>query len=378
MAELQRLLQSNEVFRFEPMKAFLSGLQQTTTASPVNLNETTGALPLNANVNLTRGSPGFNANLNTTNLNTTSTITIDNQGHANINTNVSATVSRCPVRQETDTQTQATPDPNANVSDVARLLIGIREETNESEKVLLKQITDTIVGAHLDTTINTHANVLDANERIKESNEQVDSNNPSLVWKQFTTSMVPELTKVINFCKMLPGFSEVNPEDQIQLIKQGSFEVMVTRISLLIDEVSQEMLDPQLKMKCKRDVVRQMPMGPLIDQMFQVAEQLNPLRLTDGEYGLFTAALLISPDRTGLQNVSSVKTIQKLYLRALYQLLKQTHNDPDKTFRNLLSLLPLLNQINQSHIKFLNNIKDKSPEMFSAHFPQLHQEVFVS
>ncbi|KAI8781416.1 thyroid hormone receptor alpha isoform X2, partial [Biomphalaria glabrata] len=51
---------------------------------------------------------------------------------------------------------------------------------------------------------------------------------------------------------------------------------------------------------------------------------------------------------------------------------------PDKTFRNLLSLLPLLNQINQSHIKFLNNIKDKSPEMFSAHFPQLHQEVFVS
>ncbi|KAK6994701.1 thyroid hormone receptor alpha-like isoform X2 [Biomphalaria glabrata] len=356
MAELQRLLQSNEVFRFEPMKTFLSGLQQTSiaTTSPSNLNETTGLLPQNANVNLPRMSPSYNVNLNTTNLNTSSTITIDNQGHANINTNVTASVSNVPNPLE------------------------IREETSESEKVLLKQITDTIVGAHLDTTINTHANVLDANTRIKESNKQSDSNNPSLVWKQFAASMVPELTKVINFCKMLPGFSEVNPEDQVQLIKQGSFEVMVTRISLLIDEVSQEMLDPQLKMKCKREVVRQMPMGPLIDQMFQIAEQLNPLRLTDGEYGLFTAALFISPDRTGLQNASLIKTIQQLYMRALYQLLKQTHNDPDKTFRNLLSILPLLNQINQSHIKFLNNIKDKSPEMFSAHFPQLHQEVFVS
>ncbi|KAI8781417.1 thyroid hormone receptor alpha isoform X2, partial [Biomphalaria glabrata] len=295
MAELQRLLQSNEVFRFEPMKTFLSGLQQTSiaTTSPSNLNETTGLLPQNANVNLPRMSPSYNVNLNTTNLNTSSTITIDNQGHANINTNVTASVSNVPNPLESNTLT--TQDANANVSEVPRLLIGIREETSESEKVLLKQITDTIVGAHLDTTINTHANVLDANTRIKESNKQSDSNNPSLVWKQFAASMVPELTKVINFCKMLPGFSEVNPEDQVQLIKQGSFEVMVTRISLLIDEVSQEMLDPQLKMKCKREVVRQMPMGPLIDQMFQIAEQLNPLRLTDGEYGLYTAALFISP-----------------------------------------------------------------------------------
>uniref|UniRef100_A0A2C9LPI6 Uncharacterized protein n=1 Tax=Biomphalaria glabrata TaxID=6526 RepID=A0A2C9LPI6_BIOGL len=172
MAELQRLLQSNEVFRFEPMKTFLSGLQQTSiaTTSPSNLNETTGLLPQNANVNLPRMSPSYNVNLNTTNLNTSSTITIDNQGHANINTNVTASVSNVPNPLESNTLT--TQDANANVSEVPRLLIGIREETSESEKVLLKQITDMIVGAHLDTTINTHANVLDANTRIKESNKQ--------------------------------------------------------------------------------------------------------------------------------------------------------------------------------------------------------------
>ncbi|XP_013080818.2 uncharacterized protein LOC106066371 [Biomphalaria glabrata] len=123
MAELQRLLQSNEVFRFEPMKTFLSGLQQTSIAtSPSNLNETTGLLPQNANVNLPRMSPSYNVNLNTTNLNTSSTITIDNQGHANINTNVTASVSNVPNPLESNT----TQDANANVSEVPRLLFGVR------------------------------------------------------------------------------------------------------------------------------------------------------------------------------------------------------------------------------------------------------------
>ncbi|KAH9508122.1 Nuclear receptor sub 1 group D member 1 [Bulinus truncatus] len=378
MSELQRLLQSNEVFRFEPMKAFLSGLQQTTSVSPTsgNLNETTGVFPLNANanqplVNLTRDSPGFNANIHTTNLNTTATITIDNKGHANINTNVSATVSRAPGRQETELL-QATPDPNANITDVSCHLTGVREESHETDKHLLKQITESIVAAHMDTTINTHANVLEANQRIdkeRETSEQLDNTNPMSIWKIFTASMVPELTKVINFCKRLPGFSEVHPEDQIQLIRQGSFEVMVTRMSILIDEINQEMLDPQLTSRCTRDLIRQMPMGPLIDQIFDLAEQLNPLRLSDGEYGLFTAALFLSPERSGLENTTSIKSIQKLYLSALHGLLKQTHNDPDKTFKDLMNLVPLLNKINQSHTQFLNNIKAKSPEKFSEQFP---------
>lgn len=76
--------------------------------------------------------------------------------------------------------------------------------------------------------------------------------NPSAMWQQFLSAMVPEITKVVKFCKKLPGFSEVEQEDQIKLIKQGSFEVMVARYTLLVDEINEEMLDPQLKIKSSR------------------------------------------------------------------------------------------------------------------------------
>ncbi|CAL1531516.1 unnamed protein product [Lymnaea stagnalis] len=391
MAELQRLLHT-EVFTFEPLKALLSGVEPSTSSTTTvgNLNGNTGTQPVNANVaqpllNLNRSSPGFNANLNTTNLNTTATITIDNQGHANLNTNVSATVTRGPTKQEIDlnqarpSPQQATADSNANLTDVAHLLDVVHEAPSDGQKDLINQVTDTVVDAHLATTVNTQANILEANERIdkeKDAPEQLDNASPSVLWQQFTSAMLPELTKVVNFTKKLPGFSELNAEDQVQLIKQGSFEVMVARISLLIDEINQEMLDPQLKLKCSRNIVREMPMGPLIDQMFEVAEQLNPMRLTDGEIGLFTAALIITPERSGLKNTTAVRTIHRLFLQALYCSLKQTHADADHTFRSLLSLLPLLKNINESHTRFLNNIKAKSPAMFSSQFPQLHKEVF--
>ena len=48
------------------------------------------------------------------------------------------------------------------------------------------------------------------------------------------------------------GFSEIEQEDQIRLIKSGSFEVLLTRFLLLVDPETWEMLDPSHKMRCPR------------------------------------------------------------------------------------------------------------------------------
>ncbi|KAK6993821.1 nuclear receptor subfamily 1 group D member 1 [Biomphalaria glabrata] len=264
-----------------------------------------------------------------------------------------------------------------------RILAEVREVPTDNRRVLIDQVTDAIIEAHMATTINTHANVLEANERLarmKANNEMPEivqlSLSPSAMWQQFLSSMIPEITKVVKFCKKLPGFSEVDQEDQIKLIKQGSFEVMVARFSLLVDEINEEMLDPQLKMKSSRKVVQQMPMGPFLDEFFEVAHRFNPLLLSDGEIGLFTSILLICPERQGLSNTKAVSAIQMLYLQALYLLLQQHHKDHEHLFLELISLIPLFRRINEDHAKFLNNIKMKSPAEFNAQFAQLHREVF--
>ena len=76
--------------------------------------------------------------------------------------------------------------------------------------------------------------------------------NPSAMMQHFLNSMVPEMTKVVNFSKQLPGFGDVDTDDQIKLIQQGTFEVMIARITLLIDHVNDSMIDPSLKMKSPR------------------------------------------------------------------------------------------------------------------------------
>lgn len=46
---------------------------------------------------------------------------------------------------------------------------------------------------------------------------------------------------------------------------------------------------------CFSQVIHEMPMGEFLDEFFFMSSQFNPLKLTDGEVGLFTSILIICP-----------------------------------------------------------------------------------
>ena len=50
------------------------------------------------------------------------------------------------------------------------------------------------------------------------------------------------------------GFSELCQDDQLQLVKQGTFEVMMARFCMLIDHEKETMLDPSHTIVCPRSV----------------------------------------------------------------------------------------------------------------------------
>lgn len=50
----------------------------------------------------------------------------------------------------------------------------------------------------------------------------------------------------------ITGFDEICQDDQINLIKQGSFEILVVRMCNLVDIEKEEMFDPDMKMKCPK------------------------------------------------------------------------------------------------------------------------------
>lgn len=278
------------------------------------------------------------------------------------------------------------PGMDMSTVSVSAIVEEVRQTPSQTRRVLIDQVTDAIVEAHITTTLNTYGAIQAAKDRLNAARPDTDDIARNLaqlkleannMWQMFMTSMVPEITQVVKFCKKLPGFTEIEQDDQIRLIKQGAFEVMLARFSLLVDHQDQTMLDPTHQMRAKRVVIRQMPMGQFLDEFFSVAKEFNPLKLSDGEIGLFTAILIISPTRKNLTNVRTVKKIQALFQQALFYLMKHNHADTDQKFSQLMSLIPMFHRINEEHFKALTSIRmELESGKTNIMFPDLHQEVF--
>ncbi|XP_063448093.1 uncharacterized protein LOC134727640 [Mytilus trossulus] len=274
-------------------------------------------------------------------------------------------------------------DDNTFSIDINKIMAEVVKRPSDIRKNLLDQVTEEVVNAHFKTCKPTYQNVREANmrlEKLKAQNMLPDFSkmkiDPSKMWEQFVQNMVPEITMVVKFCKKIPGFNEICQEDQINLIKQGSFEVMLVRMCNLVDTEKEEMFDPDMKMKCPKAVVLGMPMGTFLVEFFKVAKAFNPLQLTDGEIGIFTATLIICPDRKSIINSVAIMKLQLLLMQALYVLIKKNHSDYDSLFIELMKRIPIFRGINAKHAKMLNNMKMNSPETISL-FPELHKEVFL-
>lgn len=266
--------------------------------------------------------------------------------------------------------------------DVKAIMEEVRQTPSESRRLLIEQVTDAVVDAHLLTTLNTHKSIEEANQRIQANLKEGELNpepdrlkrNAEIMWQQFVSAMVPEITNVVRFCKKLPGFVEIEQDDQIRLIKQGVFEVMTTRFSLLVDTQNETLLDPTLTFRCSRDVVLATPMGPFLNEFFCVASKFRPLKLTDGEVGLFASILIVCPSRKGLTNKTAIGKIQSLFQQALYILMKHNHPDAEERFAHLMGLTAIIRRINEEHFRAINNIRFNLPDKIQ--FPDLHREVF--
>ncbi|XP_050412185.1 nuclear receptor ROR-beta [Patella vulgata] len=379
MSEIQGILQSNGAFKSEMMEAFLCNRLNATTLTSVdsegNLmtppSPTTTIPSTTQSVNTNNQAIDNRPQFQNDNFNKTTTTASDNNnrnGNGNGNTQSAAASN--------------VTDPNANTeSDV--LLLEVQKPISSEERQLIKNVTEAIVSNHLETCLNTYQNVADAERKIDANMAAGNmpdmskmAGNASCVWQKFVSQMVPEITKAVKFCNRLPGFSQIKPEDKMVLIKQASFEILVTRFCMLINTETGDMIDPSLSIKFPRQALQSMPMGQLLMEFYKIAEKFNPLALTDGEIGLFTSILVMSPDRAGSQSKADVDKIQGLFKQAIYLQLKENHTDADSIYTKLMATIPIFREINEKHTQALSKMKMAAPEEFSNSFPSLHQEMY--
>ncbi|MFT7797666.1 nuclear receptor subfamily 1 group D member 1 [Arapaima gigas] len=172
--------------------------------------------------------------------------------------------------------------------------------------------------------------------------------SPQEIWEDFSLSFTPAVREVVEFAKHIPGFSELSQHDQVTLLKAGTFEVLMVRFASLFN-VKEQTVTFISGATYSMKALRGMGMGDLLSTMFDFSEKLSGLELTAEELGLFTAVVLISADRSGIENVNSVELLQENLIRALRTLVNKNAPSDSSRFTKLLLKLPDLRTLNNMH-----------------------------
>ncbi|XP_061771461.1 nuclear receptor subfamily 1 group D member 2a [Nerophis ophidion] len=186
----------------------------------------------------------------------------------------------------------------------------------------------------------------------------VDPNKPSQeIWEEFSMSFTPAVREVVEFAKRIPGFRDLPEHDQVGLLKAGTFEVLMVRFASLFN-MAERTVTFLSGRHYSLDTLRSLGAGELLTSMCEFSEKLMVLRLDQEEMSLFTAVVLVSADRSGIQDLNAVEALQDKLIRALRNLVMQNHGEEAATtFTKLLLKLPELRSLNNMHSEELLSFK---------------------
>ncbi|XP_051577365.1 nuclear receptor subfamily 1 group D member 2-like [Myxocyprinus asiaticus] len=168
------------------------------------------------------------------------------------------------------------------------------------------------------------------------------------IWEEFSRGFIPAVREVVEFAKRIPGFQDLSQNDQVNLLKAGTFEVLMVRFVSLFD-VKERTVSFLSGRKYNVDLLHSLGAGELLNCMFEFSEKLTALQLNEEEMSLFTAVVLVSADRTAIENINAVEVLQDTLIRALRNLIMKNHSSDSAIFTKLLLKLPELRSLNNMH-----------------------------
>ncbi|KAM9751571.1 nuclear receptor subfamily 1, group D, member 4a [Menidia menidia] len=168
------------------------------------------------------------------------------------------------------------------------------------------------------------------------------------IWESFSQCFTPAVKEVVEFAKGIPGFQELSQQDQVMLLKSGTFQVLMVRFCTLFN-AEQRTVTFLNGQTYPLSTLRALGMSSLLDAMFEFSEKLGSLGLEPDEMALFMAVVLVSADRSGISDMQAVEQLQEGLIRALRSLITRRRPDDSNLFPKLLLRLPDLRTLNNMH-----------------------------
>ncbi|XP_053551528.1 nuclear receptor ROR-gamma-like [Bombina bombina] len=193
------------------------------------------------------------------------------------------------------------------------------------------------------------------------------------MWELCVCQLTDAIQYIVEFAKRLSGFMELNPNDQIVLLKAGVMELLLIRMSQAFNCHNSTVFFE--RKYANLDMFQTLGCNDLISSMFDLCHYLGSLNLSDQEIAFFSATLLLDPNRPWLQDKPKVEILHRKLELSFRYLLQKTNRE------SLLSKLPLkekLQNICQLHMEKLNTFQQMYPGIVRERFPALYRELFVS
>uniref|UniRef100_A0A674NYI5 RAR-related orphan receptor C b n=1 Tax=Takifugu rubripes TaxID=31033 RepID=A0A674NYI5_TAKRU len=238
----------------------------------------------------------------------------------------------------------------------------------------LEHITQSIVKSHLETC-QYSAEDMKRFTWVQYSAEETrvyQNKSAEWMWQQCAHHITNAIQYVVEFAKRIAGFMDLCQNDQIILLKAGCLEVLLIRMCRVFN-VNNGTIFFNGKF-APAQFFKALGCDDLVSAVFDLGKGLCRLQLTDEEVALFSAAVLLSPDRPWLKEGQKVQKLQeKVYLALQHSLHKSVS---DEKLDKMVSKLPTMKSICNLHIDKLEFFRLVHPETAYS-FPPLYREVFV-
>lgn len=191
-------------------------------------------------------------------------------------------------------------------------------------------------------------------------------------WERLSEKITACIQQIIEFAKLVPGFTKLSQDDQIMVLKGGGYQLVIMHLLWSCRH-------SKGKLPCVDDLDLDSITGLvqeeriLIGATVDLVRLMASLKLSDAELSLLNAIVLLQPDHYGIQDREQLSAMYNKHLLAFTSLLSRSHRSD--TFADKVSpYLPYLKSVSYQHLVVLSNFRRTYPE---TEFPPLHRELFA-
>ncbi|KAJ8252504.1 hypothetical protein COCON_G00218160 [Conger conger] len=208
---------------------------------------------------------------------------------------------------------------------------------------------------------------------LQEEMENYQNKPREVMWQLCAIKVTEAIQYVVEFAKRIDGFMELCQNDQIVLLKAGSLEVVFVRMCRAFDSQNNTVyFDGKY---AGPDVFKSLGCDDLISSVFEFGKNLCSMHLSEDEIALFSAFVLMSADRSWLQEKVKVEKLQQKIQLALQHVLQKNHRE-DGILTKLICKVSTLRALCSRHTEKLTAFKAIYPDIVRAHFPPPLQGAF--